>query len=59
METGRPAGQQPAHANRDAEIVRMRADGVPPRVIADRFGTSQVRVCQVWRKHCASDGAKR
>lgn len=42
--------KQLAHADRDATIVALRADSVPPRIIADRYDISQARVCQIWRK---------
>lgn len=44
------AGRKYVNAVRDAEIVRLRADGIDPRVIADRYGVTVSRISQIWTK---------
>jgi hypothetical protein len=43
-------GRKYVNAVRDAEIVRLRADGIDPRVIADRYGVTVSRISQIWTK---------
>lgn len=35
---------------RDTQIVRLRADGIDPRMIAEQYGITTARVCQIWKR---------
>ncbi|WP_445186768.1 helix-turn-helix domain-containing protein [Pseudonocardia sp. Cha107L01] len=58
MGNPRTPGQRLEHAQRDEEIVRLRADGVPPRDIAARYGVTESRVSQIWTKALRSMPAR-
>lgn len=48
--TGRPRGPLPRNATRDAEIVRLRGEGLKLREIAARYGIDVARVYRILEK---------